>query len=157
MEGFGELNVLASNLNPSYEHRFPQCAGFLHLLPEVTENMDTAFDELLNGDQDYPFGYFVVCIGFLTVLIIEHSVLSCEKNKLKVEINEASCRCETVIRSGLPGSTPSVMFVSSSIYSVSSSIYSVSSSIYSVSSSIYSVSSSIYSVSSSIYSVGVSQ
>ena len=79
------------------------------MLPEVVENMDTAFDELLSGDQDYPFAYFVVCIGFLMVLIIEHMVLSCEKNKLKVEVNEASCRCETVIRSGLPGNVLSVI------------------------------------------------
>ena len=73
------------------------------MLPEVTENMDKAFDELLDREQDYPFAYFVVCIGFLTVLIIEHMVLSCERNKMKVEVNESSCRCETVIRSGLPG------------------------------------------------------
>ena len=79
------------------------------MLPEVVENMDTAFDELLNGDQDYPFAYFVVCIGFLMVLIIEHVVLSCEKNQLKVEVNEASCHCETVIRSGLPGNILSVI------------------------------------------------
>ena len=82
------------------------------MLPEVADNMDAAFDELLQGDQDYPFAYFVVCIGFLTVLIIEHMVLSCEKNKLKVEVNEASCRCETGIRSGLPGSNCTYVLIS---------------------------------------------
>ena len=71
--------------------------GFLHLLPEVVENMDSAFDELLTGEQDYPFAFFVVCVGFLMVLIIEHLVLSCEGNKQNLEQNEAS------IRSGLPG------------------------------------------------------
>ena len=65
--------------------------------------MDKAFDELLDKEQDYPFAYFVVCIGFLVVLIIEHMVLSFEKDKQKVEINEESCRCETIVRSGLPG------------------------------------------------------
>ena len=79
-------------------------AGFLHLLPEVVENMESAFDELLDGEQEYPFAYFVVCIGFLIVLLIEHLVLSCEGNKPKLKENEASFRHrETNIRSGLPG------------------------------------------------------
>ena len=77
--------------------------GFLHLLPEVIENMDTAFEELLNGEQEYPFAYFVVCIGFLMVLIIERIVLSCEKTKRKFKENGESHRCETNVHSELPG------------------------------------------------------
>ena len=75
--------------------------GLLHLLPEVAENMESAFDELLDGEQEYPFAYFVVCIGFLIVLVIEHLVLSCEVNKKKLKENEASR--ETNIYGGLPG------------------------------------------------------
>ena len=74
------------------------------MLPEVAETMDTAFDELFDEEQDYPFAYFVVCIGFLMVLMIEHVVLSCVRTKPKVVVdNESSCHCETNIRSGLPG------------------------------------------------------
>ena len=75
----------------------------MHLLPEVVENMDTAFDELLDGEQTYPFAYFVVCIGFLMVLVIEHIVLSCEKTKQKLEENGASCHHESNINNGLSG------------------------------------------------------
>ena len=77
--------------------------GLLHLLPEVNEEMDTALDELLNKEQDYPFANFIVCIGFLIVLIIEHVVLSCTRNKQNVEMTDSSCRCETIVRSGLAG------------------------------------------------------
>lgn len=66
--------------------------------------MNLAFNELLHGEQNYPFAYFVVCIGFLTILIIEHVVLSCVRSKPKVVLSDdPSCRCETIIRSGLPG------------------------------------------------------
>ena len=79
--------------------------GFLHLLPEVGEEMDSAFDELLHEEPDYPFAYFVVCIGFLMVLIIEQVVLSCVRNEPTVdhETTDPSCHCENIIRSGLPG------------------------------------------------------
>ena len=70
---------------------------------EATEKMDTAFDQLFHQEQDYPFAYFVVCIGFLMVLTIEHVVLSCVRNQPKVEVNNSNCHCETIIRSGLPG------------------------------------------------------
>ena len=79
--------------------------GFLHLLPEVGEEMDLAFDELLHKEQDYPFTYFVVCVGFLIVLIIEQMVLSCVRNEPSIdhEATDSSCHCENIIRSGLPG------------------------------------------------------
>ena len=73
--------------------------GFLHLLPEVVEDMESAFDKLLSGEQEYPFANFVVCMGFMMVLIIEHLVLSCEVNKQNSEEEGASGN----IRSGLPG------------------------------------------------------
>lgn len=93
-----------------------QHVAFLHLLPEVTEKMETAFDELLHGEQHYPFAYFAVCIGFLTVLIIEHVVLSCVGNKPKVVTNyDPSCRCETIVRSGLPGTYILLYYVKSFI------------------------------------------
>ena len=79
--------------------------GLLHLLPEVIENMDTAFEELDIGDQDYPFACFVVCLGFLMVLIIEHIVLSFVRNEAVTdsELTDPSCHCKNNIRSGLPG------------------------------------------------------
>ena len=49
--------------------------GLLHLLPEDIEKMDTAFEELHVDQQDYPFACFVICLGFLIVLIIEQIVL----------------------------------------------------------------------------------
>ena len=76
------------------------------MLLEANGKMDTAFDELFHQEQDYPFAYFVVCIGFLMVLSIEHVVLSCVRNQPKVVVNEPNCRCETIIRSGLPGIIP---------------------------------------------------
>ena len=83
--------------------------------------MEVAFDKLLCGKQNYPFAYFVVCIGFLTVLIIEHVVLSCVRNKPKVVVSDdSSCHCETIIRSGLPGIMHvSIMMSFISEYSVS--------------------------------------
>lgn len=92
------------------------------MLPEVAEKMNTALDELLHGNQHYPFAYFIVCIGFLAVLVIEHVVLSCVKNKPKVEMNDPICRCENIIRSGLPGTYVSCTFV---FYHKSSVVYSV--------------------------------
>ena len=66
--------------------------------------MDIAFEEMLHEDQEYPFACFVVCMGFLLVLTIEHVVLSCvKKSQPKVVVNESNCRCKTIIRSGLPG------------------------------------------------------
>lgn len=75
------------------------------MLPEVSEEMDTAFDELLHEEPDYPFAYFVVCIGFLLVLIIEQVVLSCIRTEPKAvhETTDPSCHCDNIIRSGLPG------------------------------------------------------
>lgn len=73
------------------------------MLPEVTEEMDTAFDKL-DVELDYPFAYFLVCLGFFVVLTIEHVVLSCVRKEQKDDVvNESTCRCETVIRNGLPG------------------------------------------------------
>ena len=64
--------------------------------------MESAFDELLEGKQEYPFANFVVCIGFLMILLIEHIVLSCEGNKRKLEEDEAS------LRNGLSGNIRSL-------------------------------------------------
>ena len=79
--------------------------GFLHLLKEIVEDMDTAFDELFDEEQEYPFAYFVVCLGFLMILIIEQVVLSCIEfqNQPKVEVDDPCCNCENTIHSGLPG------------------------------------------------------
>ena len=74
--------------------------------------METAFDDLFHQEQYYPFAYFVVCIGFLMVLTIEHVVLSCVRNQPKIEVNEPNCRCETIIRSGLPG----IIFTDQNVY-----------------------------------------
>ena len=70
------------------------------MLPEVIEKMDTAFEELHIGDHDYPFACFVICLGFLMVLIIEQIVLSYAKNKAvtNFELTDTSCHC-----SELPG------------------------------------------------------
>ena len=67
--------------------------------------MGSAFDELFNEEQEYPFAYFVVCLGFLMILVIEQIVLSCteNQNQPKAEVGDPSCNCENVIRSGLPG------------------------------------------------------
>ena len=67
--------------------------------------MDTAFEELDIDDQDYPFACFVVCLGFLMVLIIEHIVFSFVRNKTVTdsELTDPSCHCKNNIRSGLPG------------------------------------------------------
>ena len=67
--------------------------------------MDTAFDKLFDKEQEYPFAYFVVCLGFLMILIIEQVVLSCieSQNQPKSEVDDPSCICENAIRSGLPG------------------------------------------------------
>ena len=65
--------------------------------------MDSAFDELFNEEQEYPFAYFVVCLGFLMILVIEQVVLSCIENQQKAKAGDPSCNCENTIRSGLPG------------------------------------------------------
>ena len=79
--------------------------GLLHLLPEDIEKMDTAFEELHIGDQDYPFACFVVCLSSLMVLIIEHTVLSFVRNKVVTNsgVIDPSCHCKNNICSGLPG------------------------------------------------------
>jgi len=38
--------------------------------------MDEAMEELVVDGDDYPFTQFVVCIGFMLVLVIENIVLS---------------------------------------------------------------------------------
>ena len=69
--------------------------------------MDTAFDELFDKEQEYPFAYFVVCLGFLMILIIEQVVLSCIESqnqpKAEVAMSDFPCICENAIGSGLPG------------------------------------------------------
>ena len=92
---------------------FLKIVGFLHLLPEIAEEMDTAFDELFHEEQDYPFAYFVVCVGFLIVLIIEQVVLSCVRNEPMVDHDATgpSCHCENIIRSGLPGTNGGKVYV----------------------------------------------
>ena len=65
--------------------------------------MDSAFDELFEKEQEYPFAYFVVCLGFMVILIIEQVVLSCIENQPKSEAGDPSCNCENMIQSGLPG------------------------------------------------------
>ena len=65
--------------------------------------MDSAFDELFDKEQEYPFAYFVVCLGFLMILIIEQVVQSCIENQPKTGADDPSCNCENAIRSGLPG------------------------------------------------------
>jgi len=40
--------------------------------------MDEAFEKLLEEEMTYPFTQFVVCVGFLLVLVIENIVLSCK-------------------------------------------------------------------------------
>ena len=75
----------------------------MHLLPEVVEDMESAFEELFSKEQAYPFAYFVVCVGFLIVLLIEHLVLSCERNKQKLEDIETSGSRKTNIHNGLSG------------------------------------------------------
>ena len=40
--------------------------------------MEEALETLLNEEVDYPFTQFVVCVGFLVVLIIENIVVSCK-------------------------------------------------------------------------------
>ena len=79
--------------------------GFLHLLKKVVEDMDTAFDELFDEEQEYPFAYFVVCLGFLMILVIEQVVLSCteNQNRPKAKVDDTSCNCESIILSELPG------------------------------------------------------
>ena len=62
--------------------------------------MDTAFDELFDEEQEYPFAYFVVCLGFLIILIIEQVVQSCIRDKPKIRVGDPSGDCEN---SGLPG------------------------------------------------------
>ena len=40
--------------------------------------MEEAREELLDEEVSYPFTQFVVCVGFLLVLIIENIVMSCK-------------------------------------------------------------------------------
>ena len=67
--------------------------------------MDTAFEELHVDDQDYPFACFIICLGFLMVLIIEQIVFSYIRNEevTNSEVIDPSCHCKNNIRSGLPG------------------------------------------------------
>ena len=67
------------------------------------EDMDSAFDELFDEEQEYPFAYFVVCLGFLMILIIEQVVVSCVEKRPKAKVGDPSCNCENTIHSGLPG------------------------------------------------------
>ena len=73
------------------------------MVKEVVEDMDSAFDELFDEEQEYPFAYFVVCLGFLMILIIEQVVVSCIENQPNTGVDDPSCNCENTIRSGLPG------------------------------------------------------
>jgi len=52
--------------------------GYLHLLPESKEKMDDALDGMLHKDVEYPITQFVVCVGFLLVLIIENIAVWCK-------------------------------------------------------------------------------
>ena len=40
--------------------------------------MDEALEDLIDEEVEYPFTQFVVCVGFLVVLIIENIVVSCK-------------------------------------------------------------------------------
>ena len=51
--------------------------GYLHLLTDSKEKMDEAIADVLHKEVDYPFTQFVVCVGFLLVLIIENIAVSC--------------------------------------------------------------------------------
>ena len=52
--------------------------GYLHLLTDSKEKMDEAIEDVLHKEVEYPFTQFVVCVGFLLVLIIENIAVSCK-------------------------------------------------------------------------------
>ena len=57
-------------------------ACILDLFPDVFEAVDKALDEIekVYGVKiEYPVAGFVICMGFFLVLIVEQSVLACQK------------------------------------------------------------------------------
>ena len=57
-------------------------ACILDLFPEVYEAVQNALDEIekeYGVKIEYPVAGFVICIGFFLVLIVEQSVLACQK------------------------------------------------------------------------------
>jgi len=69
--------------------------GFLHLIPESREKMDEALEELLDEEVEYPFTLFVVCVGFLIILIIENIVVSCKPTDQQNALEQIAPLCRS--------------------------------------------------------------
>lgn len=54
---------------------------FLHLLPDITEDWEKIFSNVLK--TSYPFDRFLVVIGFFIVLVIEQMAYGCQSSKPK--------------------------------------------------------------------------
>jgi len=57
--------------------------------------MDEALDELLDEEEEYPFTQFVVCVGFLLVLIIENIVVSCKPANQENALEQIAPLCRS--------------------------------------------------------------
>ena len=64
---------------------------FLHLLPDITEDWEKIFSEVMK--TSYPFDRFLVVIGFFIILVVEQMAYACQSSKprKKRERNPADC------------------------------------------------------------------
>ena len=69
--------------------------GFLHLLTESKDKMDEALEDLLEQEVEYPFAQFVVCVGFLFVLVIENVVVSCKPANYEEALEQIAPLCRS--------------------------------------------------------------
>ena len=57
--------------------------------------MDEALEDLIDEEVEYPFTQFVVCVGFLVVLIIENIVISCKPADQENALEQIAPLCKS--------------------------------------------------------------